>query len=99
MKFFLPCTTAFLVLFASVAFGKEVEISLEKCPAAVQATVREYQAHGKLDKIELEAKDGSADEYDAKLSLNDGRRIAVHLSADGRVIRVDEKKPKEPKKK
>jgi hypothetical protein len=32
--------------------------------------------------------------YEAKFSLKDGRRIEIHISAEGQVLQMEDKKPK-----
>jgi hypothetical protein len=75
--------------------AKEVELPLDKCPAAVQATIQQQlaRAQGKLDKVEYEKKDG-VEFYDAKIVGATGTKWTVKISPDGRTLEVKEKKAK-----
>ena len=98
-----PCQiTRILLITAALSaplFGKDVPVSLEQCPAPVQATVRQYIAHGTMEAIALDEKkkSGGPAVYEAKFSFPNGKRIEVHISPDGKVLLVENKESKETK--
>ena len=85
-----------LALSAVPALGKDEVVKLSECPAQVQAVIRHYQAQGTLEEIGLDKKKkaGGPAVYEAKFALKDGRRIEIHISADGQVLQMEDKKPK-----
>ena len=80
---------------ASVA-AKDAPVSLEECPAPVQAIIRHYSAQGTFESVALDEKkkSGGPAVYEAKFTLRDGRRMEVHISPEGKVVSFEEKKPK-----
>ena len=76
--------------------AKDTPVSLEQCPAPVQATVRQYAAYGTMEAIALDEKkkSGGPAVYEAKFSLQNGKRIEVHISPEGKVLLVENKQPK-----
>ena len=87
------CMTAIL---AGPALAKDAPVKLEQCPAPVQAVVRQYLPHGSMEQIAYDEKkkSGGLPVYEAKFSLKDGRRIELHISPDGRLLHVENKKTK-----
>ena len=87
--------TAFLI--TSAASGKDEPVTLEQCPAPVQAVIRHYSAQATLEGIGLDkkAKAGGPAVYEAKFKVKDGSRIEVHVSPEGRVLQMEKKKAKE----
>jgi hypothetical protein len=90
-----PLLAGFAAL-SSTLWGKDVPVSLDQCPAPVQATVRQYTAHGTLEAISLDEKkkSGGTAVYEAKFNLTTGKRIEVHISPEGKVLLVENKQPK-----
>ncbi|MHA3773279.1 PepSY domain-containing protein [Verrucomicrobiota bacterium sgz303538] len=84
-------------ILSSPAWAKDKPVELGACPAPVQAVLRQYATHGTLEEIELDEnkKSGGAATYEAKFTLKDGRRIEVHVGADGKVLLIENKKAKE----
>lgn len=66
-------------------------ITLAQCPLAVQATIQSYK--GTVNELEAEQENGAIS-YDAKLTLPDGKRLKLLISADGKVLESKEKKAK-----
>jgi hypothetical protein len=94
------CQVARLLLITAALsaplWGKDVPVSLDQCPAPVQATVRQYAAHGTLEAIALDEKKktGGPAVYEAKFNLPTGKRIEVHISPEGKILLVENKQPK-----
>lgn len=85
------------LLFTAVsASAKDKPVTLQECPAPVQAVIRQYQATGTLEEIgrDDKKKSGGPSVYEAKFTLAGGRRIEVHISPAGAVLQVEEKQPK-----
>ena len=74
--------------FSASLWAKDVPVSLEQCPAPVQATLRQYSAHGTMEAIALDEKkkSGGPVVYEAKFNFPNGKRIEVHISPEGRVL-------------
>lgn len=83
-------------LSSAVTLGKDKPVSLSECPAAVQAVIRHYQNQGTLEEIGLDEKkkSGGPAVYEAKFSLREGKRVEIHITAEGKVLQMEEKKPK-----
>ncbi len=79
-----------------LALAKDEVINLEQCPAPVQAVIRHYSTQGTLDAIGVDkkAKSGGPAVYEAKFTVKSGNRIEVHISPEGKVLQMEEKKPK-----
>lgn len=87
------------VLLASLplaAHAKDEVIEFAKCPAPVQTVIEQYKAQGKLEEIGLDhkKKTGGPEVYEAKFALPEGKRIEVHISPEGKVLKVEDKKAK-----
>ena len=100
---FNPSFTLGVILAISSALSvhaKDRVVSLEQCPEAVQRVIKHYGTSAKVEEIGLDEKkkSGGPAVYEAKLALPDGRRLEVHISANGSVLRFEEKKVNEPKK-
>ena len=78
------------------AAAKDDPIDLAKCPAPVQAIIRHYSTQGTLETVAIDEKKktGGPAVYEAKFSLRNGKRVEVHISAEGKVMQMEEKKPK-----
>jgi hypothetical protein len=74
--------------------AKDRVVTLEQCPEAVQRVLKHYGTSAKIEEIGLDEKkkSGGPAVYEAKLALPDGRRLEVHISAEGSVLRFEEKK-------
>lgn len=81
---------------ATSVIAKDKPVTVEECPAPVQAVIRHYSTQGTFESVTLDEKKKSGGEkiYEAKFSLKDGRRIEVHISPEGKVIQFEDKKPK-----
>jgi hypothetical protein len=91
LRFTLP-----LLLALPFAQAKDEPVDFAKCPAPVQAVIEQYKAQGKLEAIGLDHKKkaGGVPVYEAKFTLPEGKRIEVHISPEGKVLEVEDKKPK-----
>ena len=85
-----------ILLLATSGFAKDVPVRLEECPAAVQTVIREHSSRGTFESVarDEKKKSGGAAVYEAKFTLPDGKRVEVHISPDGKVLQVEDKKPK-----
>ena len=85
------------LLLAPLASAKDELISLAQCPAPVQAVIRHYSQQGSLDSIGLDrkTKSGGPAVYEAKFTVKDGKRVEVHISPEGKVIQMENKKTKQ----
>jgi hypothetical protein len=99
---FHPSLLAALVTLslATAVHAKDRVVTLEQCPEAVQKVIRHYGNSAKIEEIGLDEKkkSGGPAVYEAKLALPDGRRLEVHILANGSVQRFEEKKANEVKK-
>jgi len=87
--------TALSTLVPGVA-AKDEAISVDQCPAPVQAVIRQYTAQGTFESVTLDEKKktGGPAVYEAKFNLRSGKRVEVHILANGNVVQIEEKKPK-----
>ncbi|MDB6148881.1 MAG: hypothetical protein JWQ44_329 [Chthoniobacter sp.] len=85
-----------MLVAAPFARAKDQPLTLEQCPVPVQDVIRQYTAHGTLESVALDAKkkSGGPATYEAKFNLKDGKRIEVHISAEGKVLGFEDKKSK-----
>ena len=83
-------------LTSSLAWAKDEVIRLSECPEPVQAVIRHYSQQGSLEQIGLDKKkkSGGPSIYEAKFAVRDGRRFEIHIAPDGKVLQMEEKKPK-----
>ena len=90
---------AALALSAHTAAAKDKPVNVTDCPAPVQAIIKQYEAQGKLEAVARDdkKKSGGPAIYEAKFELADGRRVEVHISTEGKVLQVEEKKTKAEK--
>jgi hypothetical protein len=89
----IPASLVFAFL-ASAASAKDAPTNMNQCPAPVQAIIRHYSAQGTFESVALDEKkkSGGPPVYEAKFTLRDGRRIEVHISPEGKVVQIEEKK-------
>ncbi|MEO8350493.1 MAG: hypothetical protein ABI680_02110 [Chthoniobacteraceae bacterium] len=86
--------TAVLLFSKSSSFGKDKAIRLQDAPAGVQATIKKVtDAGATFEKVELEEESGGA-QYGAKITDKNGLRWEIIMSADGKVLKTQQKKPK-----
>ena len=80
----------------SPALAKDEPVKLEECPAPVQAVIRHYTNQATLESIgyDKKAKSGGPPVYEAKFKAKTGLRVEVHISPEGKVLQMEEKKPK-----
>ena len=78
------------------AWSKDKPVTLSECPTQVQAVIRHYQNQATLEEIGFDEKKkaGGPAVYEAKFSVQGGKRIEIHISAEGKVLQMEEKKPK-----
>ena len=99
-KHFLTLTAAVALAFsAHTAGAKDKPVSVSDCPAAVQAVIKHYETQGKLEEVARDdkKKTGGPAVYEAKFELADGKRVEVHIAADGKVLQIENKKSKSEK--
>ena len=91
----LSAVVAF-AMTASPLYAKDKVVQLEECPAPVQGIIKKYQAQGTLEEIGMDEKkkSGGPAVYEAKFALASGKRVEVHISAAGEVMKIEEKKAK-----
>ena len=96
MKRFSFSTLVSVVLLTAGAHAKDDPVSVEQCPAPVQAVIRHYSTQGTLEGVALDEKkkSGGPAVYEAKFTLRDGKRVEVHISPEGKVVQFEEKKRK-----
>jgi hypothetical protein len=77
----------------SGAAAKDTPISLQQCPAPVQAVIRAYEAQAKFESVTRDdkKKSGGPAVYEAKFDLPKGRKIEIHISPEGKVLQMEEK--------
>jgi hypothetical protein len=69
--------------------GKEQEIKLADCPAAVQQTIKDNAGRGQILEVEKSvAKDGAV-VYEAEVKKADGKKVDVKVAADGKLIAIE----------
>ena len=66
---------------------KEEKVTLDQCPAAVQATLKEQAKGGTIDEIEKETEDGKVI-YEAEIT-KDGKTIEVEIAEDGTLLKTE----------
>ena len=83
-----------LTFLSSAASAKDAPMSVDQCPAPVQAMIRHYSAQGTFESVAFDEKkkSGGPAVYEAKFTLRGGRRIEVHISPEGKVVQFEEKK-------
>ena len=85
-----------VLLNTGLALAKDEVVKLAECPEPVQAVIRHYQSQGTLEGIGLDKKkkSGGPAVYEAKFTIQGGKRFEIHISPDGKVLQMEEKKPK-----
>lgn len=85
-----------LAFSPAVSMGKDEPVKLSECPEPVQAVIRHYQNQGTLEEIGLDKKKkaGGPAVYEAKFTITGGKRVEIHISPEGKVLQMEEKKPK-----
>lgn len=88
----LSIITAALILSVP-AIAKDDPIGIKDCPAPVQALVRHYSQGGTLEEIAIDhkKKSGGPAVYEAKFLTAAGKRIEIHMSPAGKVLKVENK--------
>jgi len=81
----LAITCAIVALFSTNLFAgnnddKEVKVKPEDCPKAVLKAIKNAAKEIK--------KDGSV-VYEAEVKMSDGKKIEIKVSADGKVIKIE----------
>lgn len=80
------CLTLAVVSFAGKC-EKEEEVTLDQCPAAVQATLKEQAKGGTIDEIEKVTEDGKVI-YEAEIT-KDGKEYEVEIAEDGTLLETE----------
>ena len=88
-----------LAFTVHTAGAKDKPVSVSDCPAAVQAVIKHYETQGKLEEVARDdkKKTGGPAVYEAKFELADGKRVEVHISTEGKVLQIENKKSKAEK--
>jgi hypothetical protein len=88
---------ALTLAFTATASAKDETVTIDQCPPPVQAILRSYQTQGQLEVIGLDKKkkSGGPAVYEAKFTLAGGRRIELHLSPNGSILQIEEKRRKD----
>lgn len=79
-------SSSFSLLFTSLTFGDELELTLEQCPPAVSKAITENLNGAKLDEIE-KITIGGRSIYVVEADLRQGRDLEFHLEASGNLIK------------
>jgi uncharacterized membrane protein YkoI len=66
------------------AMDGEAEVSIDKIPAAVRATIENESKGGTIEEIEVETEDGET-VYEAEVII-DGREIEIEVAPDGTLL-------------
>ena len=75
-------------------FAKDKEVKLQDTPAGVRATIKKVtDAGATLEKVELEEESGNT-QYGVKITDKNGLRWEIIMTADGRIAKTQQKKPK-----
>jgi hypothetical protein len=77
-----------LTMAAYAADDKKDEVSLTQLPEAVQKTVNDQIAGGKIDKIEKETKCGKL-QYEVRFTKAD-KKMEINIAPDGKVLATEE---------
>ena len=79
---------------AAPAIAKDKAIDLQSAPPGVQATIKKTTDAGAvLEKVELEEESGGKT-YGAKITDKNGVRWEIIMTADGKVVKTEQKKGK-----
>ena len=83
-------------LMVPFVLAKDTPITVDQCPAPVQAVIRHYSTQATFESVAYDEKKkaGGPPIYEAKFSLPNGKRIEVHISPEGKVVQFEEKKSK-----
>ncbi len=88
----ITLTIAAAIASVLPAAAKDKEITLAEAPAGVQATIKKtVDAGAILEKVEIES---TGTLYEAKITDKNGIRWGIFMTADGKVARTEQKKPK-----
>ncbi len=90
----LAITCAIVALFSTNLFAgnnddKEVKVKPEDCPKAVLKAIKNAAKDGKIIEIEKEIKKDGSVVYEAEVKMSDGKKIEIKVSADGKVIKIE----------
>jgi len=87
---------AILTMFVP-AIAKDDPVKLEECPPPVQAVIRHYTTQATLEAIgyDKKAKSGGSPVYEARFKARTGLRVELHISPEGKVLQMEQKKPKD----
>jgi hypothetical protein len=97
----LPISPVLIIVALAATCGqlaaKDRVITINECPAPVQAIIRHYSSQATFEQVALDEKkkSGGPAVYEARFALRDGKRIEVHVSPQGQVLQLENKKAKE----
>ncbi len=86
----VAATVALSLARPAFADGKEEEVKLEDCPAAVQKTIKANAGDGKIVEVEKETRKDDTVVYEAEVKTADGKEVDNMVAEDGTLIKVDE---------
>lgn len=86
-----------LVVFAFALSGlspgfaeeKEQKVRLSDCPEAVQKTIKENAAGGKIIEVEKETSKSGTVTYEAEIKTSDGKAIEIEVAEDGKLLKTE----------
>lgn len=80
-------SVALALALPAFAADEEKEVDLKDCPAAVQKTIKDAAADGKVIEVErIVRKDGSVI-FEADIKRTDGRKVEVQVAEDGTLLK------------
>ena len=87
-RLLLSLTIAAFSLALALA-GAEQKVKLSDCPDAVQKTIKENAAGGKIIEIEKETSKNGTVTYEAEIKKSDGKVIEIEVSEDGKLLKTE----------
>ena len=72
-----------------LVFAAEQKVKLSDCPEAVQKTIKENAAGGKIIEIEKETSKAGTVTYEAEIKKSDGKVIEIEVSEDGKLLKTE----------
>lgn len=86
-----------LVIFAFALSGlmpgfaeeNEQKVKLSDCPEAVQKTIKENAAGGKIIEVEKETSKSGTVTYEAEIKTSDGKVIEIEVAEDGKLLKTE----------
>ena len=81
-----------LAIFMSLSFGgasQAADLTLEECPAPVQAAIRNHGQGGTLTELKSADRE-TGTVYIAEIALGEKRDLKLHIAPDGTILKVRE---------